>query len=76
MVIGNGVGNRAGFVRFEQPLQSVVLTANLVFGHPNPFFAASRPVTEFELLACSSSSDGKPGFKRRAGDIHSQALPG
>src|SRR5690348_14178051 len=40
MVIGNGVGNRAGFVRFEQPLQAVVLTANLVLGHPKSILCA------------------------------------
>jgi hypothetical protein len=33
MVIGNGVGLGAGLVRFEQPLQSVVFSANLILGH-------------------------------------------
>ena len=33
MVIGNGASNRAGLVRFEQPLQSVVFIADLILGH-------------------------------------------
>src|SRR5436305_14756719 len=33
MVIGNGVGNRAGLIGSEHRLQSVVFAAHLIFGH-------------------------------------------
>jgi len=33
MVIGDGVGDRASLIRFEQPLQSVAFVADLVFAH-------------------------------------------
>src|SRR5437588_12455936 len=54
MVIGNGVGVRAGLVRFKQPSQSVVFVPYLILGHstsvPRPKLlrsGCSKPGVEF-----------------------------
>jgi hypothetical protein len=42
MVLGNGGGNGAGHVRFENCLQSVVFAANLIVSHLTSMLCAKH----------------------------------
>ena len=77
MVIGNGVGNRAGLIDFEHHLQAVVFAANLIVGHLVPSVVLNileRPAPEIQTdpaMARNTAAVLNPAAQKSSSDASS-----